>query len=198
MFEIHQLTSTDYIDSTWSGGQTRQVYIFPPTSHYGDRNFDYRISTATVELASSVFTSLPAYERHLMTLDKEIKLIHTDSQNVVSLAPYQPYSFSGADPIESQGTCTDFNLIHSPYYEGMIEALPANQKVFSRKGKNHLFYFLDNQTVEIDHELYDLHKGDSLLVTSTTQETELVLHLSGPATNSSVIAIWAGICEKEK
>lgn len=198
MFSIKHLTPRDYIDSTWSGGQTRQVYIYPPTSNYGDRDFDYRISTATVELASSVFTSLPAYERQLMTLDKTITLIHTDSQKTVSLAPYHPYGFSGADPIESQGTCTDFNLIHSPYYEGMIEAISANKPVFKKKEKVQLFYFLEDQMLHINHDTYHLNKGDSLLVTSTAQDAELVVHFEERPTNSSVIAIWAGLSEKEK
>jgi uncharacterized protein len=41
--------------SKWSGGETREYVIYPGVSNVADRNFDIRISSATVELESSTF-----------------------------------------------------------------------------------------------------------------------------------------------
>ena len=49
--------------SSWSGGRTTEIFIFPVGERYSDRNFLFRISTAEVELDSSDFTSLPGHER---------------------------------------------------------------------------------------------------------------------------------------
>ena len=41
--------------SSWSGGRTTEIFIFPVGERYSDRNFLFRISTAEVELDSSDF-----------------------------------------------------------------------------------------------------------------------------------------------
>ena len=35
--------------SHWSGGQTAEIALWPPQSSYADRNFLWRLSSATVE-----------------------------------------------------------------------------------------------------------------------------------------------------
>ena len=58
----------------WSGGLTTELFIYPEGSAYSERNFDFRLSTATVEIETSVFTPLPHVQRTLMVL--ELSLIH--------------------------------------------------------------------------------------------------------------------------
>ena len=59
----------------WSGGLSTELYIFPEDSEYVERNFKYRLSTATVEIEQSVFTPLPGVDRTLMVLEGEMKLV---------------------------------------------------------------------------------------------------------------------------
>ena len=47
------LSKSDYITSNWSGGSTTQLFISPATASYAERNFDFRISSAKVEVAAS-------------------------------------------------------------------------------------------------------------------------------------------------
>ena len=56
MTNISLLRAKDFQVSDWSGGKTKQLYLSPQTGHYGKREFDYRLSTATVELAESQFS----------------------------------------------------------------------------------------------------------------------------------------------
>ena len=70
------LKSTDYAVSQWSGGSTTQIAIEPATAVYADRDFLWRLSSATVELDESLFTALPDYNRLIATLSAPIELNH--------------------------------------------------------------------------------------------------------------------------
>ena len=56
MFKI--LRESDRKISNWSGGVTKELYIYPEDGNYQSRNFKFRISIATTELESSTFTKL--------------------------------------------------------------------------------------------------------------------------------------------
>ncbi|MDO7205115.1 HutD family protein [Paraclostridium bifermentans] len=60
----------------WSGGITNQLYIYPENSSYENRNFKWRISSATVEAEESEFTKLPNIQRKIMVLDGGLLLRH--------------------------------------------------------------------------------------------------------------------------
>jgi len=105
--------------TTWSGGTTRQVYIFPEGSSYTDRNFQIRISTATVEVETSVFTSLPGYFRRLMVLEGELHLIH-QGQHESHLKKFDEDSFMGEWKTVSYGKATDFNAMSTEQYATML------------------------------------------------------------------------------
>ena len=47
----------DFVTSKWSGGSTTELYIYPPQAVYREGNFKCRISSATVEVEKSDFTS---------------------------------------------------------------------------------------------------------------------------------------------
>ena len=65
---LTQLTPADYVTTQWSGGATTQLAIAPKGAVYADRDFLWRLSSATVELDESDFTPLPAYDRVISTL----------------------------------------------------------------------------------------------------------------------------------
>ncbi len=50
--------------STWSGGTTTELFIYPEVAEYSERNFDFRISTATVEVEESNFYSTTRLQAH--------------------------------------------------------------------------------------------------------------------------------------
>lgn len=65
---LTHLTPADYVTTQWSGGATTQLAIAPKGAVYADRDFLWRLSSATVELDESDFTPLPAYDRVISTL----------------------------------------------------------------------------------------------------------------------------------
>ena len=104
------LNSTDYLASQWSGGSTTQMAIEPAGAVYADRDFLWRLSSATVELEESLFTALPAYDRLIATLSAPIELSH-DGGERFELKPYAVHAFDGGAETRSWGQCVDFNLM---------------------------------------------------------------------------------------
>ncbi|MBQ1941475.1 MAG: HutD family protein [Anaerovibrio sp.] len=94
----------------WSGGETRELYIAPENSSYAGRDFELRLSTATVETRTSDFTPLPDYQRILLLLEGKISLHHSSDAGI-GLTPYAQYSFDGGIATKSHGTCRDFNVM---------------------------------------------------------------------------------------
>ena len=104
------LKQEDYRTTEWSGGKTTQLAIWPEGAVYGDRNFGWRVSSATVETPESDFTPVPDYDRHLMMLKGDILIRHNGGE-WKSLPEGTPYFFDGADHTESRGEAVDFNLM---------------------------------------------------------------------------------------
>ena len=104
------LTREDYVTTSWSGGTTTQLAIAPEGAVYADRDFLWRLSSATVELDHSDFTPLPDYNRFLSVLEGEIQL-KIDADEPVPVSPGKVVAFDGGVPVESWGQCVDFNLM---------------------------------------------------------------------------------------
>lgn len=107
---MHHISPDQYIVSRWSGGITRQIAIAPSGAAYGERSFLWRVSSATVDLDTSVFTPLPDYRRWITTLDGSVTLTH-DGGAPIRLTPFDIHQFDGGSRTCSQGRCTDFNLM---------------------------------------------------------------------------------------
>ena len=193
MTNVTLLKSNDFQVSDWSGGKTKQLYLSPPTGHYDKRNFDYRLSTATVELAESQFSDLSGFHRILMSLDHTLHLHNASRQEETVLAPFTPYFFEGSDSITSRGTCTDFNLIYSDHYQGQMLAISDGQEL-SRDDEIQFIYALSDLMVTgTDLPSFNLETGQLLIVEKETQETELQIMFSSNQPTGAPLAIWAGL-----
>ena len=96
--------------AAWQGGKTFELAIGPEGTRYADRNFGFRISSATVDADASVFTLLPDYDRFLMPLSDALQLFHEDCAPV-RLEPLQTCFFDGGLHTRSVGRAQDFNLM---------------------------------------------------------------------------------------
>lgn len=96
--------------SSWSGGTTTEFSIAPENGNYQSRDFLWRLSSATVELEESTFTSLPDFDRIILTLEGEMDICH-DGGPWIHLEEFSPHRFDGASETRSRGQVTDFNLM---------------------------------------------------------------------------------------
>ena len=193
MTNITLLKSSDFQVSDWSGGKTKQLYLSPSTGDYGRREFDYRLSTATVEAAESEFSDLSGFHRILISLDHPLRLLNASRQEETALDPFIPYFFEGSDFITSRGTCTDFNLIYSDHYQGQMIAISNGQEL-SRDDEIQFIYALEDLTVTVTNlPVLNLEAEQLLIVEKETQETELHIMFSSNQPKGAPLAIWAGL-----
>lgn len=125
----------EFTPARWAGGTTTELFIHPHGASNAARNFDLRISTATVDLKESTFSDFSGYERHIAPLAGTMRLEH-EGHHTVTLHPCETDSFSGSWTTRSFGACVDFNLIHRPGWTGTITGI-AEPTVLRPRGKGY-------------------------------------------------------------
>lgn len=142
MIQTYLIRKNQMMTSQWSGGTTTQIDIFPDGAVYADRNFVFRVSSATIEESPSQFTALPGYQRWITMLSGPVVLEHTlvsapedtlscafvDPEKI-ELSRQQVYSFDGGTPTKSFGEARDFNLMLRKGLFGKMMTLAAGPKV---------------------------------------------------------------------
>ena len=171
MVTLLHLTPADYQISTWSGGQTTQLFLSPEGGSYPDRTFDFR--------------------RILMPLNASIRLTHHHKE--VVLNPFQSYFFDGGDPVSSQGTCQDFNLIYKPSYQGHMSAISPKESVKSQS-RYQLIYALCPLTLEwgTNHS-QTLQTHELLVIEQASPLQEMTITFLPHQSGEQPIAIWTGL-----
>ena len=116
----------DYNTSQWMGGNTTELAIYPKTSKYLDRNFIWRLSSATIDVEESDFSKLPDYDRVLMVLEGEVVLSY-EGQRVARLKALEQDRFDGGWKTKSFGKITDYNLMVRKGSEGYLDVIELEE-----------------------------------------------------------------------
>ncbi|EFR44747.1 HutD family protein [Streptococcus pseudoporcinus] len=199
MTAISIIKPESYSTSHWSGGKTKELYISPKTSLYLERNFDFRLSSATVSLSESIFSDLRGYHRLIMTVDRSMTLLNLATHELKELDPFETFSFEGSDRIKSIGQCTDVNLIYNDNYLGQMEAVHKTNRSICSSMSIQMVYTLCDMTCTVDGQGAYLLKANHLLVIQNSSlSTPSKLELLPLKPCPKVIAIWAGLsCKKD-
>lgn len=156
----------------WSGGETTEFAIYPENAKYVERDFVWRLSSASVDVEESTFTKLPDYDRILMVLEGEAVLAHGD-ERTVKLEAGQQDSFGGDVRTKCFGKIRDYNLIMKKGCEGKLQLADvqnaARQVVQADWGEHthasYGFYCLDGYAVvSIGGEQHMVTKGKQMVV----------------------------------
>ena len=163
------LSAQHFLTSTWSGGSSTQLYIFPTNASYAERDFELRISTAKVEVRESTFTALPSVHRKLMILEGEISITH-EGQYSKHLKPFDVDTFSGDWKTTAMGTCTDFNVMttglqQSELYHIAMGAI-SSYNLKPKATCKHLFLYATSGNIEllVMNVNYILEAGNLLVI----------------------------------
>lgn len=168
--KITLLTEADYKTSYWQGGTSTELYISPVNSSYIERNFDFRFSSAKVEIEASTFTALPNINRKLMVLEGKLTINH-ENHHTKALKQFEVDTFKGDWKTSAVGTCTDFNLMTKANLKSElshIQLLANHYKTLIVEENYHtvcLYVHSGSIYVELNNKLYNLKK-ESLLVLS--------------------------------
>ncbi len=171
-------------ESVWSGGKTNQIYIHPFDSTLQDRDFDFRISSAIIEVEESEFTSFNGYDRVLMTLNGELEIFHEDHYSK-KLKQYEVDCFSGDWKTTSNGKITDFNLIFKRGLKGELNYFNLNGDQIISKDVSNLpnrvgyFVISGELKVVINNSEYNVQKGELLMIEKSNNLNEKLIYFEG-------------------
>ncbi len=163
------ITSAHFQSLRWSGGTTTELYIFPLTADYKERNFKFRLSTATVETDKSDFTLLNGISRKLMVLAGEITISH-EGHYTKQLNKFDVDYFDGGWKTSSIGKCTDFNLMTAGKTTGDLTAIfiekeqHLNWKIKENYDWLFIYPYSGKIRIEINRKITAINKGDLLVL----------------------------------
>ncbi|OIK12149.1 hypothetical protein BIV60_16915 [Bacillus sp. MUM 116] len=177
-YSIKFVKKNEQTTNLWSGGKTTQLAIYPEDADYSKRNFQWRISTADVEVEESLFTHLPGIQRVIMILEGEMYLEHEGKHSVV-LKPFEQDRFDGGWTTRSKGIVKDFNLMLSDGCDGGLTCIQIKKDiqdlVLDVTGTAEVFYCVDGMVgVEIgEEEPLFFEKGDTLIIMRENSSEEM-------------------------
>ncbi|MGT2887602.1 HutD family protein [Streptococcus didelphis] len=189
----------DFKELSWSGGKTRELYLFPPSGNYAKREFDFRLSQSSVTLPTSVFSQLEGYHRLLMPLDRSLILINKTRQSRKHLQVFETYYFWGGDNIVSQGQCFDLNLMYNNKYKGQLFAISQADNSIYQNSPIQMLYALTDLSYEInDGDRGYLEKDHLLVINQNSQVDTVKIVLHSRKETSDMIAVWAGLSARRQ
>jgi environmental stress-induced protein Ves len=168
--QIQIIPANIFFRKTWSGGTSTELFIYPPTADYTKKDFQFRLSTATVEVETSEFTELPGIFRKIMILEGETELIH-ENQYSKLLRKFDTDNFKGDWKTKSIGSCVDFNLMTKSDFTGDLKSLTLEVEQtlhYPLKNKCRFFFFYlytGKIEIKINDLCQTLEKGDLLVFT---------------------------------
>lgn len=186
--QIH--TSNNRTTVNWAGGTSTEMFIYPPDGSFAERDFVFRISSATVEVEESTFTFFEGITRHLMILEGHLELMHVHRYEKI-LRPFDQDTFSGEWDTKSKGKVTDFNLMLKNGAEGKLEHHPVPsgaEPIFTSDNAFHFVYVADgvfriNGTTEVGKgDLVQLEKGDKAYIHAIESGNLVEITVALPAT----------------
>jgi environmental stress-induced protein Ves len=126
-YECKLNTENLQIISEWSGGRTRQLFIYPYNAS-GGTSFDYifEITSSTMSDEETQYTVYKNYHRILMVIKDSTTLTHEDGR-IVSLGQYSYDEFDGECLTFSKGCATDYELMIRKGNKGFIDVLSLNE-----------------------------------------------------------------------
>lgn len=159
--------------SIWSGGLTYEYMIYPKTASYTDRDFVFRISSATIEEIPSAFTKFKGYFRYLVMLDNSLHIEVNKEKKIYK--KYEIMEFNSDDEVTSYTKGIDFNWMVS-------EKIRHHKLKITKSNENYnaeiiILFSLDTTVIKINEKPYDLKPYD-LLVIENLKKENIMLHFS--------------------
>jgi len=170
---IRLFAKKDTKASIWSGGLTYEYMIYPETANYSNRDFVFRISSATIEKVPSEFTKFKGYHRYLVMLDNSLDIEVNKEKKVYE--KYEIMEFNSDDEVTSYTKGIDFNwMVSEKIDHHKLQITQLNQNC---NAQIILLFSLHTTVIKINEKSYDLEPYD-LLVIENQEKENIMLHFS--------------------
>lgn len=162
------------IVSTWKGGKTEQLCIEPIDATLQERNFDLRISSATIDLERSEFSDFTGYRRYLMKLEGDITLLIDDKTIIIK--GDEAFEFMGDEKVISisKEPSRDFNVIIKKDKKADI-SIKENEKLNTKSGE-YIFSLEKAKINDIDVDKYSLYETEGEEINLTGRFIHIIIH----------------------
>jgi hypothetical protein len=172
--QVQKINQNAYLLNKWAHGETTEIYIYPEDGNYTERDFLWRVSSATVDSDSSDFTVLFGVKRWIMPYDATLLLTHTNNSKPlysITLKPYEAHCFKGDWTTSSVGKTRDFNLMLKEGAYGILK--PTKLLPEAHYDLGHLFQeAFDERLPLADHNLtLGMYSRDSDIEIKLEDET---------------------------
>lgn len=144
----------------WSGGITKELYR-------DIKDFNIRISSASIEPGSSKFSDFSRYKRILIILENKVKLTREDE--TIDLWEDDTFFFDGKDDIRSENEkqVLDFNLIWDPLnVEVNLNKINGENNFFTNKN-TFILSLNKGSNLNFNDKDYTLNKYDFIEILDT-------------------------------
>ena len=171
--KISFLPKKDSKASIWSGGLTYEYMVYPETASYADRDFAFRISSATIEKIPSEFTKFKGYHRYLLMLDNALDIEVNKEKKIYE--KYEIMEFNSDDQVISYTKGIDFNwMVSEKISHHKLKITNSNQHY---NAQIIILFSLQTMVIKINETAYDLNPYD-LLVIENPEKENIILHFS--------------------
>ena len=171
--KISFLPKKDSKASIWSGGLTYEYMVYPETASYADRDFAFRISSATIEKIPSEFTKFKGYHRYLVMLDNSLDIEVNKEKKIYE--KYEIMEFNSDDEVTSYTNGMDFNwMISEKIGHHKLRITNSNQIC---NAQIMILFSLHTIVITINEKPYYLEPYD-LLVIENQKKENIMLHFS--------------------
>lgn len=166
--------NSNRIVSTWKGGKTEQLCIEPQDASLQERNFDLRISSATIDLERSEFSDFTGFRRYLMKLEGDITLLIDDKTIIIK--GDEAFEFMGDEKVISlsKEPSRDFNVIIKKDKKADI-SIKENEKLNTNRGE-YLFSLEKAKINDIDVDKYSLYETEGEEINLIGKFIHIIIH----------------------
>lgn len=165
----------DFITTKWEGGETTQLAIYPEDAIFSEKDFLWRISSASFTSLESKFSDFSGYQRYILPLEGKLNLYHDGLYNR-ELDKYQVDYFDGSWNTFSKNTsdCIDYNFIIKAGNQGKMQILKEGDEYLFKGSAIVTVFSMDDFVLDINDENSKRNiEGGSLLVIETKNESKI-------------------------
>jgi environmental stress-induced protein Ves len=167
------INKEDFVTTKWAGGETTQLAIYPENAVFSEKDFLWRISSATFTSTESKFSDFTNYQRYILPLEGKLSVYHEGLYNR-KLNKYEVEYFDGSWSTFSKNTldCRDYNFIVKSGNTAKMQILKEGDNYLLKKSEIVTVFSMNDYVINLNDKRRNID-GFSLLILETDYEEKI-------------------------
>ncbi|WP_422484573.1 HutD family protein [Gudongella sp. DL1XJH-153] len=174
------ITKEEFIKTKWAGGETTQLTIYPEDANFSERDFLWRISSATFTGTESKFSDFSGYQRYILPLEGRLSVFHKGLYSR-ELDKFEVEYFDGSWETYSENSldCRDYNFIVKNGSLAKMQILNNGDDYNIKASEVTTLFSTEDFMIELADAYIREIEGFSLLVLEIDQEERIKIRSAG-------------------